>query len=117
MKALLKVWIAAKSERAARIVAGRIQKRLLGGSDFVRAVEYDKGGYEVHFHIPLNSKEWVTAVYELIQRAQSHARQWIISSTIEEEVYMISNEVPVPGVASAHLIMQKEVPVVTTKPT
>lgn len=107
MNAVLKIWTDAKKIAGANVVGQRVKKRL--GAGEVLGVEiHHKGGFEVRLEVPLSAQSWAELVYELITISQRLAHTWTISSTVETEAYLVSNEVPVPGVTSAHLFIVRE---------
>lgn len=109
MNAALKFWTNAKKAAGASVVAEHVKERLDAGGDFV-VEAYHKGGFEVRLEIPLSAPSWPESVYELIVLSQRLARVWTLSSTIEDECYLTSNDVPVPGVTAAHICIIREQP-------
>lgn len=97
----------AKKPAGANLVAKRVTQRAGIEGEFEIGV-YHKGGLEMRVEIQLSAECWPELIYALIPLPQRLAPTWTITSTIEDECYLISDDVPVPGVTTAHLFAIRE---------
>lgn len=81
----------------ARVVAGRVLKRLMVSEPFERVAPYEKGGFVVDWRLRHADDEWSGVVVAVLASAQAVGTGWMLSGNIRDGLDLWCSEVGVPG--------------------
>ena len=102
----LRLILNTKTEKSARVVLGRVFKRL--EADLERLEPYHKGGYEANLTITVPDGTWSDRVFYIICAAQSLGAAWYLGGRVEEELNMTADHFSIPGLTFAWLSYRRD---------
>ncbi len=92
----IRLILTTEKEKPAQVVIDRLRKQL--SFELVSTQPYHKGGFEACLRLPVVGQTWPDQIYSVLCSAQIIGRQWRILGSIEEELDMVTDDIPQSGV-------------------